>query len=426
MRSLICFELKKIITRKSTWVSAVALYALLCVLMAANILQAVAYDNETGQRYSGLTAINYEKSIVKPHAGLLTPQLISEEITGYQQEAFATVSPQEVVDLSSAAAYDLMEELLPAAECARLQSPYYGYLLSPWAQNGSGAFQTAARMQLDGTDPSTFYEALQAKTLRQLDAGLDPSSAAPLTNAEYDFWKQKVEALPTPFEYGYAGGWQDLLNCLSFLVFGMLAICIGLTPVFCGEYAARTDAVLLATRYGRTRLIAAKVAASLLFATAYYLLYAATIAGIILACYGTDGAHLPIQVLASTSPYNITVSQAVWLGMGVSYVMTLGFTGLTLLLSSRLRSQVAVFAIDACLLLITGFVGTSAKGLLLKLFSLFPINGLSVGVLAKNFLSYSAGPLVLEPATAIALTWFVAAAASITAAALIFRRHQVA
>lgn len=38
MRSLICFELKKIITRKSTWVSAVALYALLCVLMAANIL----------------------------------------------------------------------------------------------------------------------------------------------------------------------------------------------------------------------------------------------------------------------------------------------------------------------------------------------------------------------------------------------------
>ena len=304
MRSLICFELKKIITRKSTWVSAVALYALLCVLMAANILQAVAYDNETGQRYSGLTAINYEKSIVKPHAGLLTPQLVSEEITGYQQEAFATVSPQEVVDLSSAAAYDLMEELLPAAECARLQSPYYGYLLSPWAQNGSGAFQTAARMQLDGTDPSTFYEALQAKTLRQLDAGLDPSSAAPLTNAEYDFWKQKVEALPTPFEYGYAGGWQDLLNCLSFLVFGMLAICIGLTPVFCGEYAARTDAVLLATRYGRTRLIAAKVAASLLFATAYYLLYASTIAGIIFGllrhrrgpfAHPGAGEHLPLQ-----------------------------------------------------------------------------------------------------------------------------------
>ncbi len=54
------------------------------------------------------------------------------------------------------------------------------------------------------------------------------------------------------------------------------------------------------------------------------------------------------------SPYDITVSQAALISVGLAFLMTMGFAGLTLLLSSRLRSMLAVFVIDAALVLVTG------------------------------------------------------------------------
>ncbi|MCQ4882177.1 hypothetical protein NE624_18035, partial [Alistipes onderdonkii] len=84
---------------------------------------------------------------------------------------------------------------------------------------------------------------------------------------------------------GYAGGWADVMACIGFLAFAMVAVCVVLTPVFAGEYQDRTDAVLLAARYGRSKLVAAKIVASLLFATAYFALATAVIMGVALAFF---------------------------------------------------------------------------------------------------------------------------------------------
>ncbi len=97
--------------------------------------------------------------------------------------------------------------------------------------------------------------------------------------------------------------------CVAFISFSIVAICVALAPVFAGEYADRTDSVLLSSRYGRTRLVAAKISAALLFAAVLRLMRADHLRGLARRLR-RGGANLPIQVLAMSSPYNLTVAQA--------------------------------------------------------------------------------------------------------------------
>lgn len=425
MGSLVCFELKKIITRKSTLVSCLVIFVLICFVMCANILQMGAHNAEANEDYTGLAAIEYERSQIEPYAGTLTPERIAEDIAHYNEVAFASVAPEELVNLSRESASELLEERVSAADRAMLSHPYYRFLLSPWSTREASPYQTAADMVVNGVDPASFYEALNAQGSGQLDACLEGYTSVSLTQIEYDFWQAKIDEIATPFSYGYVGGWDDILNCVGFLTFAMVAICIALTPVFTGEYAARTDAVLLATRHGRGRLVVAKVIAAVGFATIYFLLSAGVVVGISLMCFGAGGAELPIQVLVPTSPYNVTASQAVWIAVGLGYLIMLGFAGLTLLLSARMRSQIAIFAITVCLLLITGLVGSAASGFMLRALSLFPINSLSPGFLVSQYLSYAAGPVVFEPVVAASLVWACVTVLCLPLAAISFRRHQV-
>ncbi|MFR3272812.1 MAG: hypothetical protein ACLTQI_02545 [Slackia sp.] len=93
-----------------------------------------------------------------------------------------------------------------------------------------------------------------------------------------------------PLSYGYAGGWENIMDCIAFAAFAMIAVCVGLAPMFAGEYRERTDSVLLASRYGRTKLIGAKLIASFVFATAVFAVCAVIICGVSLGAYGAEAA----------------------------------------------------------------------------------------------------------------------------------------
>ena len=71
-------------------------------------------------------------------------------------------------------------------------------------------------------------------------------------------------------------------------MFALLAICIVIAPVFSGEYQAGTDAVILSAKYGKTKLVTAKIAASLLFGTAAFILHVVVACGLPLAAFGID------------------------------------------------------------------------------------------------------------------------------------------
>ena len=421
MLELLKYELKKIVMRKSARYTCLAVLVALCGIMALNVVQTKTTNN-TGEVLSGFDAIHYRQDSAAAHEGTLTDERISQELESYYNVTFEKIDPEELAQMSGSAAYDTITRLYDEQTVQFIYDDYFSWLIRPWAPY-SGMEPTQVSAFIGAHPDTTLEEALASLAQRTLDANMQ--GAWTYSDSERAFWTAKQAEVTHPLSYGYAGGWSNIIDCIAFVSFAILAVCVALAPVFAGEYADRTDSVLLSSRYGRTRLLTAKILASLLFAAGYFALCALIICGVSLAAYGASGADLPIQVLAMGSPYDITVSQAALISVGLAFLMTMGFAGLTLLLSSRLRSMLAVFVIDAALVLVTGMIPTGGIGILQHILYLFPTS-LSAPALFWSYMSYPVGGFATDVIGAIAMLYLSLVIVCVPLAAVSFRRHQVA
>ena len=401
MLDLVRFELKKLLVRRTSLIACAGILVMLCGIMALNVAQTRTTSN-ADEVLTGTAAIAHQKEKAVAHEGVLDADRVREEVAAYLALAFSKVDPADVAGLSDDAAYALMKQAYGEDEFRMLYDPYYVYLFSPWKAGALEPYQVAA--QLDDGAADGFYEAIAGKLQRTLDNGMGGTWT--YSDAERAYWTEKQDGVGEPLAYGYAGGWSDVLACLGFFAFAMVAVCIALTPVFSGEYQDRTDAVLLSSRYGRSKLVAAKIVAALAF-------------------FGAEGGDLPVQVLSLSIPYDLTMAEATWTAVGIAYLMTLGLAGLTLLLSSKLRSQLAIFAACAALIFLTGMIPSGGNAVLLHALYLFPINGLNDQVLFNSLVSYPVGSFVIDLIGLLACVYALVLAACVPLAARAFRRHQV-
>ena len=421
MLDLVAFELKKVVSRRTTLVTCSVLFVLICGIMTLNVLQTKTESN-TGEVLSGLDAISYNREAANAHAGELSTERIVADLTAYRDLALSKMDAQELSTMSDAAAYSLMKQVFTLEEQAMLADGYYSYLLSPWRVAGQEPYQTAA--QLTDEQMGQFYETVAQGFQETLDDGMGGSWT--YTDEERSYWTAMQQRVEEPLAYGYAGGWEDILNCVAFLTFAMLGVCVALAPMFAAEYQERTDAVLLASRFGRSRLVAAKVIAAFVFATAYFALHAAVICGVALIAFGAEGANLPVQVMSTSIPYDLTMAQAAGVSVGIAYAMMLGFAGLTLALSSRTKSTLAVFAAAAALILVTGIIPTAGNGVLMHIMYLAPLNALVPQPLLADCMSYPLGTAVVDLQTMLLVLYGVVMLIGAIVAVISFRRHQVA
>lgn len=420
MFDLVRFELKKLLVRRTSLVACAGILVMLCGIMTLNIVQTKT-ASDTGEVLNGTAAIAYQKEKAASHEGVLSVERVQDEVAAYKELAFSKVDPADVSGLSDEAAYALMKQAYDEDEFRAIYDTYYAYLFSPWKAGALEPYQVAA--QLDDGAADGFYGAIADKLQRTLDDGMGGTWA--YSDAERAYWTEKQAAVGEPFAYGYAGGWGDVLACIGFFAFAMVAVCVALTPVFAGEYQDRTDAVLLAARYGRSKLVAAKIIAAFVFATAYFALAALIIMGAALAFFGAEGGDLPVQVLSLGIPYDLTMAEATWVAVGIAYLITLGFAALTLLLSSKLRSQLAIFVTCAALIFLTGMVPSGGNAMLLHALYLFPLNALVDQVLFNSLVSYQAGPFVVDLVGLLVGVYALVLVVCVPLAARAFRRHQV-
>ncbi|WP_101723190.1 ABC transporter permease [Eggerthella timonensis] len=420
MFDLVRFELKKLLVRRTSFIACAGILVMLCGIMTLNIVQTKT-ASDTGEVLNGTAAIAYQKEKAASHEGVLSVERVQDEVAAYKELAFSKVDPADVSGLSDEAAYALMKQAYDEDEFRAIYDTYYTYLFSPWKAGALEPYQVAA--QLDDGAADGFYGAIADKLQRTLDDGMGGTWT--YSDAERAYWTEKQAAVGEPLAYGYAGGWGDVLACIGFFAFAMVAVCVALTPVFAGEYQDRTDAVLLAARYGRSKLVAAKIIAAFVFATAYFALAALIIMGAALAFFGAEGGDLPVQVLSLGIPYDLTMAEATWVAVGIAYLITLGFAALTLLLSSKLRSQLAIFVTCAALIFLTGMVPSGGNAMLLHALYLFPLNALVDQVLFNSLVSYQAGPFVVDLVGLLVGVYALVLVVCVPLAARAFRRHQV-
>lgn len=421
MASLFLFELKKMLARRTALVANVGVAAFLVGIMVLNVVQTKA-ETPTGEILSGPSAISQTRERDEKHAGPISAQRAASDIAAFQDKVFEKLDREEVVRMTNSAVYDLMFQRFGPEEAYELYNPYWSLLFRPWRVTGEEPVQTAARVTPEMA--MGWYGAASGLTQADLDDG--QGGMWEYSRAEREYWSDMRASVLEPIEFGYAGGWQNIIDCAAFLVFPILAMCVTLAPVFSFEYQSGADAVVLATRCGRSTLIAAKIVASLVYVAAYFLLCSAVIAGFSLVFYGTDGFGASIQSIDLSSPYPITAGWAAFSVVGLMCASALGFACLTLALSSRTRSTLAVFLVDVVLVLLTGLIPAGGVGILERMLAVFPLNFANFSVLFSALDSYPLGPFVFDLPSMIVLVYACSIALSIPTAISSFRRHQVA
>ena len=421
MARLILFELKKMLSRRVALAANIGVAVFLVGIMALNVVQNKT-ANAHGQIVSGTEAIAVARAEAEKYAGPVSAERAAQDIAAYQERLFARIDRDAVTQMTGSAVYDLMFQHFSDEEVYDLYNPYWSWLLRPWRLAGEEPAQTAARVTPEMA--ADWYGAVAQLTQQALDDG--QGGMWEYSEAERAYWTDLRAGMPTPVTYGYSGGWDNVVNCAAFLVFAILAVCVTLAPTFSFEYGSGADAVVLATRRGRSQLVVAKVVAALAYATAYFALCAAVIVGVSLAFYGADGFGLSIQSMALSSPYPLTAGQAALACVGLMYAACLGFACLTLAVSSRTRSTLAVFLADVVLVLLTGLVPSAGVGVLERALALFPLNFSNFNVLFSALESYPLGPVVLDVISMVLLVYAALVLVATPVAAVSFRRHQVA
>ena len=421
MLRLMLFELKKMLARRVALVANVGVVVFLVGIMTLNVVQARTTD-ASGAILSGTEAIAQTRREDSAHAGAITPERAAADIAVYQERLFSRIDRDEVTQMTGSAVYDLMFQSFSDEEVYELYNPYWSWLLRPWRISGEEPAQTAARVTPEMA--ADWYGAVAGLTQDALDDG--QAGMWEYSQAERAYWTDKQADVAEPIEYGYVGGWENIISCAAFLVFAILAVCVTLASTFSFEYQSGADAVVLATRRGRSALVGAKVAAALVYATGYFALCAAVVVGFSLVFYGADGFWLSMQSMALSSPYPLTAGQAALVLVGLMYAACMGFACLTLALSSRTSSTLSVFLTDVVLVLLTGLVPSGGIGALERALALFPLNFANFSVPFSALESYPLGPVVLDLIGTVLLVYAALVLVSTPAAVISFRRHQVA
>ncbi len=196
---------------------------------------------------------------------------------------------------------------------------------------------------------------------------------------------------------GYTAGWlQTSQNLAKILIVLSFVIILITAPVYSGEYGG-VDAIILTTKYGKTKCATAKIMASFMasffitaFVLAVNLLFAVTI-------YGTDGLGCSIlfahqDFVEGYIPFNITCGTVIKYQILLAFLSALAVTGISLIVSSLCKNQMIAFVISAALYVIPVLLPISEVSPLYRVIVLAPlfysqyISIMSVGRMANGWL----------------------------------------
>lgn len=417
MGSLIKFELKKICSQRVMQISIIAIAALLAWVSTFNITSQHALDpNALGSEFEGSSAIAQQKENANALAGPITDEAVTDAIREWK----TFMEGDEIADEDR---WDGSNMGANAQEYWDFYAPRTNYLsliVGPWMQGFEMPVSVASR--IDTSSTLDLYGQAQQKIASELEEG---NSVFSYSDAEQAFWMGKAESVQTPTDYGYAGGWLDFFAMSAFLIFALIIMPIACAGVFSREYREKTDAVLLSTKLGRSKLGLAKVLASIITASAIYLVMVAVLLGVPLIFFGIDGAGLPMQLKELCNTYDLSVGAATLTLCAVGYVVMLGLLGITLLLSSKMRSSMGILAIIAAIVIIPMMMSNLHNNVANHILFLFPFLALD----ANNFfdmVSYSVGAIVIEYPIMLAMLYGLLFIVGSLVAVRCFSKHQVA
>lgn len=409
MKTLVKYEFLKILRKKSTLIVMAVSLLLTAFLFGLPILQYQTYNADGVIK--GLDGIAYTKEQYSQISVPLTDEYITKTIREVQElfENPDNVGFDGTDQFLIGDAY--WNDIAPREELLKT-------IASTYAAPGVTAWYSSLPEQ-DITNGANFYQAREAKIATLLN-----DSSRGLSDEQKEYWQNINSQVETPFQYGYYEGWLTINTCFELLMFAILAVCIVLAPVFSGEYQAGTDAVILSGKYGKTKLTTAKIMASYLFGLLAFTIHILVAFGLPLAAFGVDGWNLLMQITGTSIPYPFTFLQGILINLGVIYFVLFAMIGLTLLLSSKMRSPYLVLIVLVPVLFIPMFLSANGTTGTYNL-TLFLLPYYAVQPQFGSYISYQSGSLVLDAFSTRTILYAVLTVCMLPLAKRGFKMHQV-
>lgn len=161
-----------------------------------------------------------------------------------------------------------------------------------------------------------------------------------------------------------------------FTILLCLLVVTNLSLVFSEEYSCHTDSVIYAARYGKTKLVTAKIIASLEAVIGMYIIFLLFHAVLYIGVYGVQGWNVNIQssLHYASSAYNLTFLQMFLISAVLNTLGIAAMTIITLFISAKLSTPVtALIASCVVCFLPVIFDFTESVPLLQKLQEVCPI-----------------------------------------------------
>ncbi|KEH95887.1 ABC transporter permease [Clostridium novyi] len=408
---LIKYELKKIFKRKSTKISLVVILLWLLCLGILTVKDQ-DYTDKSGKRINGLKSIELKKEEVTKHAGYLSKEKLTNVFNDYQKiikdsknyqpnskwlknEAFAKyVDRNEILDLlrqdfsyADTLNYDIIDSL-------------------------------------HSKDVKDFYKRRDKKVKEILNKKYSHGS---YSQSEKDYVLSLNQKISKPFYFNYFNGWEEILRRLfqimAMLIALVISICVA--PIFAMEYQTGADSVILSTRYGKNKLIIAKILAVLLCATFVYFGLILIVTLGMLWCYGIEGWNAAFQVMSIKSVYPYSVLEVYLLGVAIGYLVILAFSSFIMLLSSKIKTS-AIMVISGLLIFVPILVRRDKENLALnRVMNLFPGNAFNTFVNFSSYDTYAFKNIVLLAPQLITILSVIGICIFVPIAFYNFKNHEV-
>ncbi|MEG0578028.1 MAG: hypothetical protein RR500_09240 [Bacilli bacterium] len=382
MKKLLSFELKKISLKRSTLFILVAavILNLSVIMLGATTVISTSIEME---RLPGFQAIENEQEIQGQWRGYITDEVIEQ------------------------------------VELEQVDNPeYWGIMAAIGIQE---VRLTTIKSQLRAGSLDTIYD----NVLKGVSQGQKRPAG---TNEEVNKLLGMYDQINLPFYYDYYDGWLNLSLSfsiiISMLVSVIIVICI--SPVFSEEYSQKTDAIILTTKYGKGKIITAKLLSAFIFTTSVFALFALLNFALHALIYGLDGYNASIQLYGWNyqSPYNMTFLQLYLYTLGFSFVGLLFMTAITLFISSKAKSPFITVIIALSILYIPKIDLSRVSYSVNNLLELFPINIMNAAEHVELGVFYNVfGTLILQPVMMI-FTATVLSALLLLVTYRTFKNHQ--
>ena len=370
------YEIRKIVQKKVNLIAMLVGYVILMITTIYPVVNDFEYIQQENTELQGVAAMQYREEMAKSQ----TAELTEPYLTGILQEI-----QDSGIDPNSDEGY-----LYFVGKYGSL----YQFLLNSYQPIGDGIYQQDILSKLDIQNGAQFYERRVQRVKDYVDQDFSFGNYTP---AEKAYWVQKAESAKIPFAWGDTSVVQQYATVFSVGFYMLFVLIICLAPMFAGEREQGIEGLLLATKHGQRKLVAAKVQAAYAFGFLYILTgYLVSCIGLFVTI-GLDGLNLPVQLLDSAICRNMNLGQYLLLQLLLNVVICFFETTVVLFFSALTRSSIGTMTLLFTAMLVPVFIPFSKESRLFNhVLALAMVRLVDLKRCLATFMDYKIGGFIMD------------------------------